>query len=125
MFNMHDEAINKVKVQSAASVSELQQLQGTINSMTSALSMQLGAVNVHELAARIYQLETNPTPTMHPHGTTPPHAIKQKDEDRGIMEFKAISNLRSFQQKDSFKLWNERLMNGFDQAFPGAKALIK
>ena len=41
------------------------------------------------------------------------------------MDYRAISNLRTLQGKDSFRLWNERLINAFEQIAPGAESMFK
>ena len=40
---------------------------------------------------------------------------------RGIMESRAVSNLKVFDGKNKFRLFSERLINAMDQARPGTK----
>ena len=44
---------------------------------------------------------------------------------KAIMEFKAISNLRSLKSKGEFRLWNERLLSALDQARPGLHQMLE
>ena len=44
---------------------------------------------------------------------------------KAIMEFKAISNLRSLKTKGEFRLWNERLLSALDQARPGLHQMLE
>ena len=43
---------------------------------------------------------------------------------RGIMDFKAISNLIPLKSKAEFRLWNDRLISALDQAKPGIRKLL-
>ena len=44
---------------------------------------------------------------------------------RGIMDFRAVSNLRQLKTKAEFRLWNERLISALEQARPGVKAKLE
>ena len=87
-----------------------------VNQLSAALTATQGAVQ--ELASRVAAAAVA---SQLPPGSVP----REHSGSRPIMEYKAISNLRSLKSKGEFRLWNERLISALDQARPGIREILE
>ena len=92
-FNQHQATINNQFGGVGAEMQKLAQMHDTLAGQMTQMAAQIASIN-------------GPAPR-----SPPVHA-------KAIMEFKAISNLRSLKSKAEFRLWNDRLISALDQARP-------